>query len=144
MRLLSDKQACPRRRTPLTLKTVLSCRQPERGGKAFWDAQQLDPDLTGRWRTRMASQPLLPGETIMRSLRAGQDHVRCARLRGGRRRQAHLDALVSHELQTGAPVFSSARVVPEQRGRTNLERMHKQTHLAGLRGSAAIPLTLLA
>jgi hypothetical protein len=73
MRLHSDKLACPRRRTPLTLKTVLSCRQPERGGKAFWDAEQLDRDLTGRWRTRIASQPLCPREASVRSLCAGKD-----------------------------------------------------------------------
>ena len=79
----------------------------------------------------------------MRSLRAGQDHVRCAWPRGGSRRQAHLEALVSHERQTGAPVCSSAPIAPEQRGRADDEWMQKHTHLAGLRGSAAIPLTLL-
>ncbi len=42
----------------------------------------------------------------MGTLRAGQDHVRCAWRSCGRRRQAHLDALVSHELHTGTPVFS--------------------------------------
>ena len=80
----------------------------------------------------------------MRSLGAGQDHVRCAGRSGSRRRQAHLDVLVSHELQTGAPMFSSAPIAPEQRGRADDEWMQKHTHLAGLRGSAAIPLTLLA
>jgi hypothetical protein len=80
----------------------------------------------------------------MRSLRTGQDHVRCAWRSGSRRWPAHLDALVSHELQTGAPVFSSAPIAPERRGRADDEWMQKQTHLAGLRSSAAIPLTLLA
>ena len=80
----------------------------------------------------------------MRALRAGQDHVRCAWRSGGRRRQAHLKALVSHELHTGTPVFSAAPIAPEQRGRADDEWMQKHTHLAGLRGSAAIPLTLLA
>src|SRR5947209_17011253 len=59
IRLHSDKLACPRRSKPLTLKTVLSCRQLKRGGKAFWNAEQLDRDLTSRWRTRIASQPRL-------------------------------------------------------------------------------------
>jgi hypothetical protein len=51
----------------------------------------------------------------MRALCAGQDHFRFGRLRGGRRQQAHFDALVSHELQTGAPVFSAAPILPEER-----------------------------
>ena len=68
MGLHSEKQACPRRRNPLAVKTMLSCRQAERGGKAFWDAEQLDRDLTSRWRTRIASEPLCPTEASMRSL----------------------------------------------------------------------------
>ena len=80
----------------------------------------------------------------MCSLRAGQDRVRCAWRSGGRRGQAHLDVLVSHELHTGASVRSPAPVAPEERGRADDERMQEYAHLAGLRGSAAIPLTLLA
>jgi hypothetical protein len=59
MRLHREKQACPRRRKLLALKTVLSCCQTERGGKEFWDAEQLERDLTSRWRTRLASEPRL-------------------------------------------------------------------------------------
>jgi len=51
--------------------------------------------------------------------------------------------LVSHELDAGAPMNSAAPIVPEERGRTNLERMQQHTHLPRLRRSAAIPLTLL-
>jgi hypothetical protein len=80
----------------------------------------------------------------MRSLCARQDHVRCAWRNGGRRRQAHLNALVSHEPHTSAPVFSSAPIVPEQRGRADDEWMQKDTHLARLCCRAAMPLTLLA
>jgi len=83
-------------------------------------------------------------ETRVRSLGTGQDHVSCAWQSGGRWLQAHLDALVSHELHTGAPVRSAAPISTEQRCRTQPERMQKYTHLARLRGSAAIPLTLLA
>jgi hypothetical protein len=80
----------------------------------------------------------------MRSLRAGQDHVRRAWRSCGGWRQAHLDALVSHELPTGAPVLSAAPISPEHRSGTHPERMQEHTHLARLRGSAAIPLALLA
>ena len=52
----------------------------------------------------------------MRALWAGQDHVRLAWRGGGRRQQAHLDALVSHKLQTGAPVFSAAGVARSRSG----------------------------
>ncbi len=85
MRLHSEKQACPRRRNTVAAKAVLSRRQTERGGKDFWDAEQLDRDLASRWSTRIASQPLCPREAIVRSLRAGKDHFRFAwRSCGGR------------------------------------------------------------
>src|SRR5436305_9671757 len=81
---------------------------------------------------------------MMRALCAGQDDFRFARQSGGRRRQAHLHALVSHELLTGAPVDSPAPIAPKQRGRTHLERMQQHADLARLCRRTAIPLTLLA
>lgn len=69
--------------------------------------------------------------------------MRGARSKGGRRRQAHLDAVVLHELHTGAPVFSSAPIAPEEQIRTNGKRMERDTDLARLCGRAAIPLALL-
>ncbi len=33
-----------------------SRRQPERGSKAFWDAEQLDRDLGSSWMPRIASR----------------------------------------------------------------------------------------
>ena len=80
----------------------------------------------------------------MRTLCARKDHFRFARPRSGRRWQAYLDALVSHEFQTSAPVLSAAPIAPEQRGRTNLERMQQHTDLARFGRRRAIPLTLLA
>jgi len=80
----------------------------------------------------------------MRALRAGKDHVRLAWRSDGGRRQAHLDVLVPHELLTSAPVLSAAPISPEQRRGTHRQRMQQHTHLARLRGSAAIPLALLA
>lgn len=144
MWLHSEKQACPRKRNPPAVKTMLNRRQTERGGKGYWDTEQFDRHLARRWDSCVASEALCPREARVRSLRTGQDHVRRAWRSGGRRRQAHLDALVSHELHTGAPVFSPAPVAPEQRCRSDDKRMQKHTHLAGLRGSAAILLTLVA
>src|SRR6266699_3154886 len=144
MRLHSEKQACPRRGTPTAVKTVLHRCQTERGGKDFWDAKQFDRDLTSRWNTRIASQPLCPREARVGKLRAGKDHFRFAWRSCGGGWQAHLDALVSHELHTGAPVRSPAPIAPEQRRVTNPERMQQYTDPTRLRGCFPVPLTLLA
>jgi len=45
MKLHAEKQACPRRGNPTAVKTMLRRRQTERGGKEFWDAEQLHRDL---------------------------------------------------------------------------------------------------
>jgi len=74
MRLHSEKQTCPRRRNTVAAKAVLCRRQTERGGKDFWDAEQLDRDVASRWSTRIASQPLCPREARVRALRAGKEH----------------------------------------------------------------------
>ena len=78
----------------------------------------------------------------MRSLRTGEDHIHGMR-RSGRRRKAYLDTLVSHKLHAGAPVFSTAPIMPEERGRADNEWMQKNADLAGLARLAAIPLALL-
>ena len=78
----------------------------------------------------------------MGTLGAGQDHVRCAGRSCGGRRQAHLDALVSHELHTGTPVFSATPISPEQRRGTHPERMEQDTDATRLRGCLSMPLTL--
>ncbi len=121
-----------------------ACPQAEQRSESVWHAEQSDRDVTICWRTRVASQPLLPAETRVRSLCAGQDHLRSGWRSGGGRRQAHLNALMSHELDTGPPMFSPALIAPEQRGRTHLERMQQHTHLAWLGSGAAIPLALCA
>src|SRR6266700_5027319 len=51
-----------------------------------------------------------------RTLRAGQDHVRAAKRSCGGRRQAHLNALVPHELHAGAPVLSPAPIPRSRSG----------------------------
>src|ERR1700738_3861928 len=105
-RLHSEKPACPRRGNPAAVKTVLHRRQTEPGGKDRWNAEQSERDLTSRWSARIASQPLWPREASVGTLRAGKDHFRFAWRSCGGRWQAHLDALVSHELHAGASVRS--------------------------------------
>lgn len=122
---------------------MLSRRQTEQDGKALWNPKQSDCDLTSRWTTRIASEPHLPREARVGTLRAGQNHVHGDCRRGGRWRQADFQALVSHELDTGAPVCSAVPIAPEQRDGTGAKRMEQDADLARLRGRAAIPLTLL-
>ena len=116
MRLHSEKQACPRRRNLTALKIALSRCQAERDGKAFGDAEQSDRHLTGCWDSCVASEPFCPREASMGTLRAGKDHFCVAWRSCGGRRQAHLDALVSHELHTGAPVLSPAPIPRSRKG----------------------------
>src|SRR5207248_7607187 len=106
---------------PTAVKSGLQRCQTEPGGKDRWDAEQSDRDLTSRWSARIASQPLWPLEASVGTLRARKDHFRLARRSCGGRWQAHLDALVSHELHAGASVRSPAPITPEQRRGTNPE-----------------------
>lgn len=78
----------------------------------------------------------------MRSLCTGEDHIHGMR-RSDRRRKAYLDTLMSHKLHAGAPVFSAAPIMPEERGRADNEWMQKDANLTGLARLAAIPLALL-
>ena len=125
------------------LRRCFRC-QPERGGKAFWDAEQLDRDLASRWIPRIASEAFCPRKARVRTLRTGKDHIRLTWRSDGGRRQAHLDALVSHELPTGAPVLSAAPVPPEQRRGTHRERVQQNTDPTGLRGGFPMPLARLS
>ena len=123
MRLYSEKQACPSRGNLTAVKTMLSRRQTERGGKVFWDTEESDRHPTGCGNSCVASKPLCPREASVGTLRAGKDHFCFAWRSCGGGRQAHLDALVSHELHTGAPMLSPAPIPPEQGRGTNPERM---------------------
>ena len=125
-------------------QAMLSRCQTERGGKVFWDAEELDRDLASRWSTHIASEPFCPREARVGTLRAGQDHFCAAKRSCGGRRQAHLNALVPHELHAGAPVRSPAPIAPEQRRGTNPERMQQDTDPTRLCGGFPVPLTLLA
>ena len=144
MRLPSEKTACPSRRTPSAVRTKSGRRQTQRGGKGCWDAEHPDRDWPSGGNASIASQPLLPAETRPRALCARQDHVCDGWRSGGRWRQAHLQALVAHELHAGTPICSPAPIAPEERGSAHLERMQQDADLARLCGGMAIPLTLVA
>jgi hypothetical protein len=72
MRLHSEEQVCPRRRSLQTAESVLSSGQSEQGGHGFWDTEQLERDPTSRWNSCIASESKRPVEAIMCALRTGQ------------------------------------------------------------------------
>ena len=76
LKLHSEKQACPGEGTQRQQIAVLSRGQSQRGGKVFWDAEQFDRHPASCWGARIASEALLPAETIMRPLRTGQGRRR--------------------------------------------------------------------
>ena len=71
-RLRSERHACLRRGKVEAVEAVLSRCQTERSRKAFWDTEQSDRHLASREGTRIASQPLLPRESEVSSLRTGK------------------------------------------------------------------------
>lgn len=117
-------------------------RETERGGKVCWDTEKRDRDLSRSFWARIASKPLGPREARVRTLRPGEDRVRGG-WRSGGRQQAHVEALVPHELDTGTSMFSAGPILPEQWCRTDAKRLQEQADLARLRGVAAQPLALL-
>ncbi len=142
-RLHSEKHACPRRGNPTAVKTVLSRRQTERGGKAFWDAEQSDRHLARCGDSRVAREPLLKVETIMRALRTGQGRRR--KSWAGRETLLHLHfhALLPKQMHAHSPMKSPTPILPEERSRTDDQWMQQHAHLARLSSSVPLPLTLL-
>ena len=123
MRPHSEKQACPRRRSSKAAEAVLSRGQSERGGKAFWDAEQFDHHPARCWGACIASEALLPAETIMRPLRTGQKCRRENWADRTARLYLHLQALVSQQVQARPPMKPPAPVPPEQRSSPDDEGM---------------------
>jgi len=102
-----------------------------------------DPEVSG---ARIASQPLYPRKPIVRPLRTGKGRRRDGGESRGGRFDLDGDALMAQQLDARPSVLPTGvhPVSPEQGLRPNDERMQKHTHLAGLGGRTAIPLTLLA
>ena len=144
MRLHSEQQAGPRRGNPKVGEDMLIRGQPERGSKGFWNAKQPDRHPSSREGTRIASQPLCPRKPIVGAL--GTRKRRRFDREAGRsgRFDLDLDALMAQELYACTSVVPTAPVAPEQGHRADSERMQEYAHLARLRSSTAIPLTLVA
>lgn len=142
-RRYSEKEAFPKRGNEKREIAVLSRTQSERGGEILWDAKQFDCDSTRGRAARIASEACLPSETIMRPL--GPREWRGWERKGGKITwfHLHLQTLASL-LHTNAPMNAPAPVTPEDRLRTDSQRMQQKTHLARFGGRTAIPLALLA
>ncbi len=56
----------------------------------------------------------------------------------------HVNPLVTQQLHASSTMLPAAPIFPEQGSRANLERVQQHTHPAWFRGSATMPLTLLA
>src|SRR2546429_2343209 len=122
MRLLSEKEACPRKGNPTAVKTKLSRGQTERGGKVFWDTEESDRHPTGCGNSCVASKPLCPREARVGALGAGKDQFCFGRRSCGERRQAHLDGLESEGLHKGTTMLYPDPSPPQQRSGAHLER----------------------
>jgi hypothetical protein len=111
--------------------------QTEKGCKVIWHPSQHDDGTGSRREARIAGEPLCPREARVGTLGTGQDHVRWTWRKGGGWRQAHLDALVPHELEAGTSMFSAAPIPPEKGLIANHKRMQEHTHLAWFLGDTA-------
>src|SRR5258706_335931 len=141
--LHSEKYACPRRGNPTAVKAVLSRRQTERGGKAFRDPEQSDRHLARCWDWRVACEPLLKVETIMRALCTGQGRRRASGAGRETLLHLHFHALLPKRTHAHASMKSPTPIPPQQRSRPDEQWMQQHAHLARLRSGVPLPLTLI-
>ena len=108
----------PRREgsTPPRVRTGSARGETEERGKGFWDAEELDPNQTLGWRTRIVGQPLCPREPRMGALCPRKDRWRRDLLGLVGLRKYHLDSLVAHELHAGSPMRSATPIPRSRRG----------------------------
>ncbi len=118
-----EKQPVPLGLKLFLLVFPLRHGQAKPGGKAFRNREELERELTSCVGVSVAREPLCPREARVGTLRARKDHFRFAGRNCGRRRQAHLDMLVSHELHAGASMDPATPILPEERLMSNHERM---------------------
>ena len=144
MRLHSEKPPCTRRGKPKAAEAMLSLSLAERGGKAECRAEESDRYPARCWGSRVASQPLLKAETIMRTLRTGK---RCRRESWAGRTPGlhlHLHLRLPEQLLARTSMVPTTPVSPKQGRRPNDEGRQEHTHPTRLSGGLAMPLTLIA
>src|SRR5579875_2716376 len=141
-RFSSERQTCPRKRKG-TRSALLGSGQTESRGKAFWDAKELDRDLSRGESRPVASEPFFPAETILGPLSTGKRWRRPGES-GLCRLYLDLHPLVAQELDASLPMFPSTPITPQERRGTDYHGMHQHADLPWLCRGGATPLTLLA
>lgn len=141
-RFCTERQTCPRKRKG-TRSAILRVGQTESSGKAFWDAKELDRDLSRGESRRIASEPFFPAETILSPLSTGKWWGRAGES-GLCRLYLDLHPLVTQELDASLPMLPSTPITPQERRGTDHHGMQQHTDLARLCRGGATPLTLLA
>src|SRR5258708_11708441 len=113
MRLRSERRAghFPRRKHATISRDALAGEQAEEGGEGVWHPEELHPDQEAiGWRTRIASQPLVPREAVMRPLRPGKDRWRQGWAGLGGRARLGFHAVGAQGLHAGPADLSSASI----------------------------------
>src|SRR5260370_13351876 len=124
MRVRWEGRAGPfRRRKHATIsRDALAREQAEEGGEGVWHPEELHPDQEAiGWRTRIASQPLVPREAVMRPLRPGKDRWRQVWAGLAGRVDLGFHTLVARERHAGAARLYAPPVSTPQRGRFYFE-----------------------
>ncbi len=118
MRFRSERQTLPRKAAlRLSERTLEPGRQAEEGSEGVWHAEERDEGSASGWRTRIASQPLMPREAVMCPLRTGKGRRRG--IRAGRTGlfDLHFEALVTQQLHAGSAMLPATPIAPEQGSR---------------------------
>ncbi len=116
--LSAERKACPRRVSPSRQSrgTGLPCPQAEEVSELVRHPKAFETDCPIGWHRGIAPQPLGPREPKARPLCPRQDRRAGTALTRCPLRLPHLDALVSHKLHTGVPVYSAAPILRSRSG----------------------------
>ncbi len=101
------------------LPSLATHHQAELAREVVGDPKECERELTSSASSCIAGQARLPREPHVSTLRAGKDHLR-GRRDSWWRSASNVHPLGTHQLQTGAPMFSAT---PISRSRSGAEPM---------------------
>ncbi len=120
---------------------LLPC-QAKPARKGFGDTEQFERKRTSRSGSGIASQPLLPGQTVMRTL-GTRDRGRSSGFGGGKGWLSLDVQALAMQVETCLPLVSPIPVPPQQRSRSHRQGMEQDADLARFACFAPAPLALL-
>lgn len=124
-------------------EVALGGGQAEKGRQAVWYPEKGEGDLLTHFGSGIASQPLIPGQAVMRTLSPG--NRRRGESPGFLESRLHLDfEMVAMQTQAGVPLVPSGPVSPEEGSRAYRQRMKQDAHLAWFGRGPPVPLALVA